>query len=98
MRALVFWGSLKLEREQCRQGGNGRKVIGRDECAEPGTVGTKCLCKLAGCELDLLLDGFDDVLGRALSPCHLLSTCRLRGFRKVIVVLPTHGNNTVNKK
>jgi hypothetical protein len=25
------------------------------------------LCKLAECELDLLLDGFDDLLARALS-------------------------------
>lgn len=98
MRALVFGGSLKVEREQCRQGRNGRKVIGRDECAEPDIVDTKCLCKLAGCELGLLLDGFDDVLGRALSPCHLLSNYRLRAFRKVIIVLPMHGNNTVKKK
>ena len=67
MRAWVFGGSLKVEREECRQGRNGRKVIGRDECAEPDIVDTKCLCKLAGCKLGLLLDGFDDVLARALS-------------------------------
>lgn len=47
-------------------------MIGRDECAEPDIVETKCLCKLAGCELGLLLDSFDDVLARALS-CHVIS-------------------------
>lgn len=67
MRALAFGGLLKVEREERRQGRNGRKLIGRDECAEPDIVDTKCLRKLAGCESDLLLDGFDDVLGGALS-------------------------------
>ncbi len=72
MRGLAFGGSLKVEREECRQGRNGRKLIGRNECAEPDIIDTKCLCKLAGCELDLLLDGFDDVLGRARC-CHVIS-------------------------
>jgi hypothetical protein len=72
MRALAVGGLLKAEREECRQGWNGRKLIGRDEFAEPDFVDTKCLCKLAECELDLLLDGFDDLLGRALSR-HVIS-------------------------
>ena len=65
-------GLAEGRREECRQGRNGRKVIGRDECAEPDIVDTKCLCKLAGCELGLLLDGFNDVLWRALSR-HVIS-------------------------
>ena len=73
MRALAFGGLLKAEREECRQGWNGRKLIGRNEFAEPDFVDTKCLCKLAESELDLLLDGFDDLLGRALSR-HVISS------------------------
>jgi len=71
MRALVFVGSLKVERDECRQGRNGRKLIGRHECAEPDIIDTKCVCKLTGCKLDLLLDGCDDLLGRAFC-CHVI--------------------------
>lgn len=67
MRTLVFGGLLKVEREERRQERNGRKLIGRDEFAEPDFADTTCLCKLTGCELGVLLDGFDDVLGCKLS-------------------------------
>lgn len=72
MRAWVFGGLLNVEREERRQEWNGRKVIGRDEFAEPDIADTKCRCKLAGCELDLLLDGFEGVPRRALSR-HVIS-------------------------
>jgi hypothetical protein len=68
----VFGGLLKVAREERRQARNGRKLIAPDECAEPDFADTKCLCKLAGCELDLPLDGFDDLLWRAISR-HVIS-------------------------
>jgi len=72
MRALAFGGLLKAECEECRQGWNGRKLSGRDDFEEQDFVDTKCVCKLAETEFDLLLDGFDDLLGRALSR-HVIS-------------------------
>ena len=99
MRASVCGGLLAVGREERRHVRSGRKWIGREECAEPDSAGTKCVCTLVWCELDLLLDGFVALL-RGTRSRHVNSLVPVWRwlYNEVTNLLPPQGNNAVNEK